>query len=374
MKKFLSVLVALCLVLSSILVAFASCECPDPSINTALSAPVLSITEISFGGIVKITGVLTVDSGVPGGHTIRLYAYGRGMLATTQTYVCGKFVFNYIPEEVGDYVFYVTMVPGDEGNADYIETRSGYSEMLFVSDSPVPTATSTPEPTATPTPVPTSMPTPEPTATSTPVPTATPTPVPTSTPTPEPTSIPIPTSTPTPVPTATPTPIPTVAPTPTSSPVIKGGIITVTSSNVDVIVTFKGSDAGYDNVFGVWSPDKKNLGTGHGTTPGKKYNLGKFPAGTEIVLFIKNPNNKTFLNGPAERNPDNVVHTKYQKLGENSYYLGFEDWYGGGDNDCNDIELNISGVIINSVTSIPTPAPNPKKDKDNKEDDKNGKK
>ncbi len=77
---------------------------------------------------------------------------------------------------------------------------------------PVPTAKPTPEPTPTPTPTPAPTPTPTPMPTPTPIPTPEPTPYPTPGPTPTPTPMPTEGPTPTPTPTPEPTPVPTPAP------------------------------------------------------------------------------------------------------------------------------------------------------------------
>ena len=145
------------------------------------------------------------------------------------------------------------------------------------------------------------------------------------------------------------------------NPITYGGTIIVSSADVDIKVIFKDSDAGYNDVFGIYFPINRDLGKGHDTEEGTEFNLGKFTVGTELKFFIRNPNGNVFLNGPSSGNPDNLIHAKFQKIAENNWYLGFEDALGGGDGDCNDVELNIVGTVSDipyvSPTSIPTIAP-----------------
>ena len=151
------------------------------------------------------------------------------------------------------------------------------------------------------------------------------------------------------------------------NPITYGGTIIVSSADIDIKLIFKCSDAGYNDVFGIYSPVKKDLGKGHDTEEGTEFNLGKFAVGTELKFFIRNPNGNVFLNGPSNRNSDNLIHAKFQKLAENNWYLGFEDALGGGDGDCNDVELNIIGTVSDipyvsptpTMTPIPTIAPTP---------------
>ena len=122
--------------------------------------------------------------------------------------------------------------------------------------------------------------------------------------------------------------------------------IIVLSEDSDVTVTFQSSEAACNNQFGLWSPDRRNLGWGHSTPPGTVFNLGRFSKGTELIFFIYHPcSGNTWLNGPGERNGDGEVHAATSDLGVETWQLGFEDLPGGGDRDFNDIILVVKGDL-----------------------------
>ncbi|MDI6886797.1 MAG: DUF4114 domain-containing protein [archaeon] len=122
--------------------------------------------------------------------------------------------------------------------------------------------------------------------------------------------------------------------------------IIVLSEDSDVTVTFQPSDAGCNNLYGLWSPDRRDLGWEHSTTPGTVFNLGHFPTGTELIFFIHHPcSGNTWLNGPGERNADGQVHAAISDLGFQTWQLGFEDLPGGGDRDFNDIITIVKGDL-----------------------------
>ncbi len=128
----------------------------------------------------------------------------------------------------------------------------------------------------------------------------------------------------------------------------------VLSEDSNIAVTFEGSDAGYNNLFGIHDPVYKELFWGHSATPGTKFDLGNFPKYTELVFFVKSPDG-TFLSGPASRNPDNTVHAAITDVNSQTLRMGFEDMWNGGDRDYNDITALVTGnlYIIPSNPSKP---------------------
>ncbi|WP_424358446.1 DUF4114 domain-containing protein [Methanocella sp. MCL-LM] len=107
-------------------------------------------------------------------------------------------------------------------------------------------------------------------------------------------------------------------------------------------MTYLGGTAGYNNVFGLWSPFRKQYGTGHGTTPGTSFNLGTFKQGTELIFYDDNGAGNTWLSGPYSRNPDRVAHAYIRPIACDTWLLGWEDMYGGGDKDYDDVVLNLT--------------------------------
>ncbi len=127
----------------------------------------------------------------------------------------------------------------------------------------------------------------------------------------------------------------------------------VLSKESNVSVTFEGSDASFNNSFGLWSPRYQELFWGHSTSPNTTFDLGYFPSYTELIFFINNSQN-TFLSGPGNRNPDGVVHAAITEIDSQTWRVGFEDTLGGGDHDYNDITVLVKGGLY----VIP---PNPQK-------------
>ncbi len=120
--------------------------------------------------------------------------------------------------------------------------------------------------------------------------------------------------------------------------------VIVLSEDSNITVTFEGSDASYNNLFGLWSPRYQELFLGHSTSTGTTFDLGYFPRYTELIFFINNSQN-TFLSGPGNRNPDGVVHAAITEIDPQTWRVGFEDTLGGGDSDYNDITVLIKGGL-----------------------------
>ena len=111
-----------------------------------------------------------------------------------------------------------------------------------------------------------------------------------------------------------------------------------------LIVTFVMGDTAYNDHFGLWSPVNRSLGTAHGTSPGTVYDLGNYTNGTRLTFYLVNDPGNTWLSGPGSNNPDGVAHAYIKPISDDTYNLGWEDLYGGGDRDYNDVILNITFV------------------------------
>ena len=121
---------------------------------------------------------------------------------------------------------------------------------------------------------------------------------------------------------------------------IVGGNLFVQDTG-DVSVTFAGSNAGYTS----------NLYYGdtflfsNRAAAGSTVSLGNFAAGTELNfrLEVQNTGN-VFFTGIGANNIDGVAHAIVKNLGEGSSMIGFEDLYGGGDRDYNDLIFQFSNT------------------------------
>lgn len=130
-----------------------------------------------------------------------------------------------------------------------------------------------------------------------------------------------------------------------ATPIIGGQIFVQNTGHV--FATFSGSDAMFDNLLLLASPPN-GLGTifeGHATPIGNTVDLGVFAAGTELVFELNNQVGGVFVTGPASRNGDDVAHAVVDdQFGQGQTLVGFEDMFGGGDRDYNDLEFTLTDV------------------------------
>lgn len=137
---------------------------------------------------------------------------------------------------------------------------------------------------------------------------------------------------------------------PAHSAAIIGGPIFVASTG-DVIATFLGADAGFESQLGlVGGPS--NIFDNKTSAIGSTFNLGSFAAGTQLTfsLFVVNTGN-TFFSGPASGNPDGVAHASVDTSSTGTL-ASFEDTFGGGDRDYNDLRFSFT----NTTPGVPEPA------------------
>jgi hypothetical protein len=122
------------------------------------------------------------------------------------------------------------------------------------------------------------------------------------------------------------------------------GLVVTQARNI--VVAYQGSNAGFTSELWLSSPASVYLGTGHTTPVGATTDLGSFPPGTELVFSIRvTDTSDVFYSGPASRNADGFNHAAITYVGDCVWVVGFEDEYGGGDQDFNDIELSIHGPL-----------------------------
>ena len=82
------------------------------------------------------------------------------------------------------------------------------------------------------------------------------------------------------------------------------------------------------------------------TPIGTMVDLGFFNAGTELIFKLNNQNGGMFLSGPASRDPDNIAHAIVNfQFGPGQTFVEFEDIFGGGDRDFNDMQFTLSNVV-----------------------------
>ncbi len=119
-----------------------------------------------------------------------------------------------------------------------------------------------------------------------------------------------------------------------------GGQIFVKESGT-VAVTFAGSSASYTSTLflqGYGELFSSNVASG--TT----IELGGFQAGQVLTfsIFVQNTG-QTYYTGSGDLNADGVAHASVENTGVGTS-VGFEDLYGGGDQDYNDVMFSFSNT------------------------------
>ena len=114
-----------------------------------------------------------------------------------------------------------------------------------------------------------------------------------------------------------------------------------------VIATFVGSNAAFDNLL-LLTSSPNNQGVifeGHVSPFGTTVDLGVFNAGTELIFEINNQTGGLFFTSPANGNPDNVAHAIVDhQFAPGQTLVVFEDLFGGGDFDFDDMQFTLSNV------------------------------
>jgi len=138
----------------------------------------------------------------------------------------------------------------------------------------------------------------------------------------------------------------------------------------EVVVHFLGHTAAFTNELYLFDPSDLTTPLGspifttHHTGVHSRTSLGTFAPGTELVfgIYVRNTAHTYFM-GPGGRNPDGLAHgavsiktapygfLRFAPAGMTG--VGFEDLYGGGDRDFDDLGFALSNV---QPTHVPEPA------------------
>ncbi|MDO9445349.1 MAG: Ig-like domain-containing protein, partial [Dehalococcoidia bacterium] len=104
--------------------------------------------------------------------------------------------------------------------------------------------------------------------------------------------------------------------------------------------------AGYTSQIWLMGPDgPRYLGVTNQNV-NQQVTVGFYPAGTTLDFGIKvQQTGYTFVTGAASANPDNLVHAQVNAgSGSVLYVVGFEDLYGGGDQDYDDVVFQVIDI------------------------------
>ena len=142
-----------------------------------------------------------------------------------------------------------------------------------------------------------------------------------------------------------------------ATPILGGQLFVQNSGHV--FATFVATEAAFDNLL-LLASQPNNLGTifeGHATAAGTMVDLGVFEAGTELIFGLNTQTGGYFFTGPADRNPDNIGHASVDyQFGPGQTFVVFEDLFGGGDLDFNDLQFTLSNVGSRAVADGGTTA------------------
>jgi len=120
-----------------------------------------------------------------------------------------------------------------------------------------------------------------------------------------------------------------------------GGNLLADDEGEEVIVTCVAKGGGYNHELYL---DNTNTFICNSANVGTQVNLGVFPAGTELVFRLDVlTSGYSYYTGAADRNPDDTVHVRIDSVENGTYRFGFEDLYGGGDEDYDDCVFEVSG-------------------------------
>jgi hypothetical protein len=124
----------------------------------------------------------------------------------------------------------------------------------------------------------------------------------------------------------------------------------------NVTLTYLGYEAAYTNTLWLHSPVRSGPIFVNKTTPlGSVFDLGFFPTNTplEFSIVVTNTGHE-FYSGAPGSNPDSVAHAMMDFMSPGLVNVGFEDLWGGGDKDYNDLRFSVRNVSP-SVT-VPEPS------------------
>ncbi|WP_444451489.1 DUF4114 domain-containing protein [Rhodobacter capsulatus] len=119
-----------------------------------------------------------------------------------------------------------------------------------------------------------------------------------------------------------------------------------------VTASYVGSSAGYQSqlYFG-----NTLLFDTASSVAGDTFVLGSFAAGDILTFTLHVVNTQyNFVSGPATGNPDGIAHAAVEAY-DTYTQVGFEDIYGGGDLDYNDLVFSFTNTDANTP-NVPLPA------------------
>lgn len=113
--------------------------------------------------------------------------------------------------------------------------------------------------------------------------------------------------------------------------------------NGKVTVKLKSKQALYDNEFRLFKPVDKLIFKATNSEVGKAFDVGPFSAGEKLIFALKTPQGVTYTTDHS-LNPDACDHVTKVQTGTYKWELRWEDLYGLGDRDYNDVVVEVEIV------------------------------
>jgi len=107
-----------------------------------------------------------------------------------------------------------------------------------------------------------------------------------------------------------------------------------------VVAKFKSKSAAFESEFRLQSPTNKLIFKASDSQVGKTFDVGTFSAGQKLIFALKTPDGNTYYTIHAW-NKDACDHVIKVQTGTYKWELRWEDLYGLGDQDYNDVVAEI---------------------------------
>jgi hypothetical protein len=123
--------------------------------------------------------------------------------------------------------------------------------------------------------------------------------------------------------------------------------LVTTDAVTPVTVTMVLSDTSYQDSLTLDAPASAPLMDAWTTPVGTAVSVGPYPVGTELIFGIDVRNTGDhWQSGTSSRNADGVAHVAVTYEGACAWTIGFEDLFGGGDADYNDVVFRVEGRLV----------------------------
>ena len=117
-----------------------------------------------------------------------------------------------------------------------------------------------------------------------------------------------------------------------------------------VTVRFKSKMTAFDDELWLAYPDERLILKASSNNLGKTYDVGTFVAGTRLTFMLKTPEGEAYYTD-SSLNRDGCDHVRKLQLGIDRWELRWEDMYGLGEQDFNDVVLDVDVGVADATES-----------------------